>query len=311
MRPFSGETPAELLRSHLFNPPLPFSESDPENRISPELRAVILKAIEKKREDRFATAEDFDREISSLKDRLSPTPEPDDTRAMLARVPETEFASGGVTPSVQDRLDHEFAGRTPRPSRDLTLVPTDRRPPEHANVARMVAEKAGSLEAEVTAAAPSLPARPAAPPVRPSVPSAPPKAARRAAALWIVAIGLVAVAATIFLTRPRAAPTVAANPIPERPTSAPAAVPLAESPAPQTVLAPEPTVVPTAEPAVPTAARATVPAPAPADPRVRQALRQPARRPPRRDRLPSGCTVLDSRRRRTTAGARWRRTEPF
>src|SRR5450432_1318080 len=66
-RPFVGETPAEMIRTHLFQAPKPFSESDPEGRVPPSLRAAILKALEKKREDRFTTAEDFLREITRLK----------------------------------------------------------------------------------------------------------------------------------------------------------------------------------------------------------------------------------------------------
>src|SRR6185369_7961779 len=70
VRPFSGESPPELLRAHLFSPPIPFSEADPMNRVPPELRATILKALEKKREKRWGSAEDFDREILTLQKRV-------------------------------------------------------------------------------------------------------------------------------------------------------------------------------------------------------------------------------------------------
>ena len=55
VRPFAGESPAEMLRGHLFQPPLPFSESDPKGVVPPELRAVVLKALEKKRDDRYTS----------------------------------------------------------------------------------------------------------------------------------------------------------------------------------------------------------------------------------------------------------------
>ena len=48
MRPFAGDTPAELLRSHLFQPPIAFAQSDPQGKVPPELRSAILKALEKK-----------------------------------------------------------------------------------------------------------------------------------------------------------------------------------------------------------------------------------------------------------------------
>jgi hypothetical protein len=37
--PFEGETVVELLRAHVFAPPRPFSQSDPEGRVPAELRA--------------------------------------------------------------------------------------------------------------------------------------------------------------------------------------------------------------------------------------------------------------------------------
>ena len=45
MRPFAGDTPAELLRSHLFQPPIAFAQSDPEGKVPSELRTAILKAL--------------------------------------------------------------------------------------------------------------------------------------------------------------------------------------------------------------------------------------------------------------------------
>jgi serine/threonine protein kinase len=273
VRPFVGETPAELLRSHLFNPPLPFSQSDPEGKIPPALRALVMKALEKKREDRFASAEEFDNEILAFQGQFRPAREREDTRAMLARIPETEPIMEGVTPSAQDRLNFQFSGTTPRPSRDFRAVPAGAGAPEKANILRMVARKAGEPDPDETAAAPTPKSREVLPPpAAPRRPAAPPLSAARSsrsAAAWIVAAGLVAAGALLYLTRPRAArvgpqvhpaptPALVAAPAVEIPPAATAAAP-----------APEPTAGPTAELAPPTAAPATAPPP---DPRLRQAL---------------------------------------
>ena len=47
--PFPGESPRELFAAHLFKDPLPFSVTDPSNRVPEEVRAVVRKAMEKER----------------------------------------------------------------------------------------------------------------------------------------------------------------------------------------------------------------------------------------------------------------------
>jgi serine/threonine protein kinase len=273
VRPFVGETPAELLRSHLFNPPLPFSESDPQGKVPQELRTVILKAIERKREDRYATAEDFDRDILALKDRFSPAREQEDTRAMLARIPTPPPMSDGVTPSAQNRLDRQFASATPRPSRELTVVPDAARPLPQINLVNLVASKP---DAPFSTKAPTRPlAIPTAPPPEPlrlePVPiKPPPTRGRRAAALAVLAIVLVAAAFLLLRPRPStpaASPAPAAVPSPEPPPR--------ESPAPQpTAILAAPLEAEAAKPAevaaAPTVVRPT--APNPENPRLRQAM---------------------------------------
>ncbi|HEY3204245.1 MAG TPA: protein kinase [Thermoanaerobaculia bacterium] len=113
VRPFSGESPAEMLRGHVFNPPLPFSESDPEGNVPPELRGVILKALEKRREDRYPSAEEFDLEILSIRKRHSRPEDLRHTGEILSTLPRVELVTGkSVTPSAQDRLDQQFGPHT-------------------------------------------------------------------------------------------------------------------------------------------------------------------------------------------------------
>jgi hypothetical protein len=127
--PFVGESPSELLRAHLFEKPIPFSHSDPEGKAPPEMRAALSKAMEKKREDRFPTAEEFDREILALKAKYSTPEDMDDTAQIISRVREMP-ATGAreVTPSFQDRLDRQFAAHTtphPPPSTPREVLPEE------------------------------------------------------------------------------------------------------------------------------------------------------------------------------------------
>lgn len=258
IRPFPGESAAELLRAHLMSTPVPFSESDPEGKIPPELRAIVLKALEKNRDDRFASAEEMDREIAVLRPRLSRPGDLDQTRTMLADVAPSDGSGSGVTPSAQDRLDRQFADHTtphPTPSR-ATAVP---RPPATA-----------ASEHEKTTAAPSrLP-----PDERDTAPLGRPPARR--GAIWLGLLGIVILGATLFLwlpvlrrgTSPRRAdlPAVPAAATPDASaaaspaTAAPAAAPTepALEPTAGPTAPPEPTR--SAEPAPPAAAEPVPPA---------------------------------------------------
>ncbi len=68
--PFAGSEPAALMAGHLFRPPLDFAESDPEGRIPDDLRALVLKTLAKKPEERTASAEQLIWELTMLQDRF-------------------------------------------------------------------------------------------------------------------------------------------------------------------------------------------------------------------------------------------------
>ncbi|HEX5134553.1 MAG TPA: serine/threonine-protein kinase, partial [Thermoanaerobaculia bacterium] len=84
--PFPGESPRDLFAAHLFKPPIPFAVTDPEGRVPESVRAAVLKAIDKERRRRFFSAEDFDREVISLKHDLGLAQDPDATHRILAQV---------------------------------------------------------------------------------------------------------------------------------------------------------------------------------------------------------------------------------
>jgi serine/threonine-protein kinase len=127
--PFPGESPRELFAAHLFKPPIPFSVSDPENRVPESLRAAVLKAIEKDRGRRYGSAEEFDREIIGIRRSLGVTQDPDATHRLLKQIRESHDSDGvPVTPSAQDRLDRYFLAQgtptqTSVPTTPIGLVP--------------------------------------------------------------------------------------------------------------------------------------------------------------------------------------------
>ena len=114
--PFNGESFAELAGSHLFQPPKPFEETDPEDRIPEDLRNLVLKALEKDREERFETADEFSGQLAAfrnpeiiLKEEFDRTVEV--TTSALPKL--GEYSKPG---STQGRLNREFGlDTTPSP----------------------------------------------------------------------------------------------------------------------------------------------------------------------------------------------------
>ena len=125
-RPFIGETPIELMRAHVYNTPTPFNESDPKGLVAEEIRQIVFKALQKNRDDRFPTAQDFDRALVTAIARNAPQRLAVDEPTVILGIKAMKLEDPTVTPSAQDRLDFQFApGRTPAPAPLHTLRPIE------------------------------------------------------------------------------------------------------------------------------------------------------------------------------------------
>jgi tRNA A-37 threonylcarbamoyl transferase component Bud32 len=58
-RPITGENPMSIIKAHVSLPPRPFAETDPRNLVPPAVRGAVMKALEKRPEDRFQSAAEF------------------------------------------------------------------------------------------------------------------------------------------------------------------------------------------------------------------------------------------------------------
>ena len=145
--PFQGRTFGELLAQHLQKQPVPPRELNPE--IPPEYEALILKALEKRKADRFQSMEELGLEVGALlRDK-----------GMARR-------EAGSSPAVRKR---------PAPSPQLMAMPVDGAtiPQEDFLAGRTSADLAGdTVDLRVKTAAKRVPT---GPPRTPTTPTTPPR----------------------------------------------------------------------------------------------------------------------------------------
>jgi len=68
--PIRGNNLTSIMAGHLFEPPVPFSESDPEGCVPEDLRRIVLQSLAKNPEARHESARHLARELASVQARL-------------------------------------------------------------------------------------------------------------------------------------------------------------------------------------------------------------------------------------------------
>src|ERR1700681_1849362 len=122
--PIQGRDPGSLIAAHMFRPPLPFAETDPQGHVPEALREAVLRALAKKPAERFASAAEMSDVLEPLRapNDLDPKDLPRLLTRPFVRIQEVLPAKPG---STQDRLNESFGlVRTPAPERWLQAVPT-------------------------------------------------------------------------------------------------------------------------------------------------------------------------------------------
>jgi serine/threonine protein kinase len=107
--PFDGDNFSEIVAGHLFRPPKPFEESDPDGRVSEELRLLTLRALEKDREKRPASAgeiaEELDKHAAGGDSHGAELAEALEATSHIATLESEASVREG---STQNRLDQQF-----------------------------------------------------------------------------------------------------------------------------------------------------------------------------------------------------------
>lgn len=123
--PYGGENIHEIVTNRLNEPPLPFNESDAKGRLSPALRETVMKALEKRPEDRYQTAVEFGKALEAL-NALTTTAESAEQDARYSNKALTKALGSVVTlektadlpPTVKAQREIGAAG-LPTDGRDL------------------------------------------------------------------------------------------------------------------------------------------------------------------------------------------------
>jgi eukaryotic-like serine/threonine-protein kinase len=208
LRPFEGKTPHELMAAHLRQPPRPFSETDPAGKLSPELRAAVLAALEKNPDRRVPSADELARRLNTTAPPL-PSWSDADLDLLVPRPPTGVHTSPSGPSTWKD-------GRSPLPATPSTNVDTaptltPPTPPEPVTLQRsgytthVATPPAPSIETVQTATPP-----PPLPPVPVVAAGAPPRHRGRMLPLLLAVIAVAATLGLWRLTSPRdepAAPT--------------------------------------------------------------------------------------------------------
>jgi eukaryotic-like serine/threonine-protein kinase len=179
VHPILGSDPSSIIAGHLFRPPLPFDQTDPDGRLPPALRAAVMRALAKSPDERYASARELAQELAAcrqpgdllqgdwrqvLEQSVAPLrPTAADTAA--------EEAAGRPS-STQLRLDEHFGPTTtPTPSLLMEVAAAG------ISAAAASAAAAGAPAAPAATAAAAAPAAPAAPAAREPAAAAPDPAA--------------------------------------------------------------------------------------------------------------------------------------
>jgi TonB family protein len=113
--PIFGNDPASFMAGHLLRPPLDFAESDPEGKLPPPLRELLLKTLSKEPAQRMGSAEELLWALTMVQDLFEPLTAAD-LDAVLAPLPEDGIERPALPGSTQSRLDNEFwMTQTPLP----------------------------------------------------------------------------------------------------------------------------------------------------------------------------------------------------
>jgi serine/threonine-protein kinase len=192
------ETPVEILAKQLAELPQPMLEVNPTAAVSPDLERIVAKLLQKKPDERYATATELRGELENLRDRILRERARRSTSAFPPRPTETRRERESA-PTMAPNPRHVSSMPPIRPADPKPAEPKKAKGPVPKAVAPKPAEKPAAKETQIT----------------------PPKARRSSYTLWI--LGSLVIGTTIVtIALMRFGPGTSASPV--EPTAAPTVV---------------------------------------------------------------------------------------
>lgn len=148
--PFEAPSVEALLEDRYYREPLGFEVTDPAGRVPPELRAFLLKALSRRPEERFASAEDMSRALADLQARfpldggqvVAPEPAPVPPVPLHAASTRQERPEAAETSETPGPLSAETRRSAPPPEIAAPAVTRVEAPPPRPQPARAESRRA-------------------------------------------------------------------------------------------------------------------------------------------------------------------------
>jgi serine/threonine protein kinase len=144
--PFQATNPHGYILKHVTEKPLPIHDLNPAVKVPPQLESVIMKSLEKSRDNRYATAADFEHALEAIRNTVPPDQKYGLGERMitlsgaqtLAELPKFTTGPGGTFSGGQQATQQTMTGQ---PTQAETSMPPPRTGP--------TGTKTGSDEATV------------------------------------------------------------------------------------------------------------------------------------------------------------------
>src|SRR5438067_2813709 len=135
--PFQATNPHGYILKHVTEKPLPIHELNPSVKVPPQLESVIMKSLEKSRDNRYATAADFEHALEAIRNTVPPDQKYGLGERMitlsgaqtLAELPKFTASGPGATFGGQQATQQTMTGQPTQAETSMPSIPPPRTGP--------------------------------------------------------------------------------------------------------------------------------------------------------------------------------------